>query len=115
SLFFGRKFNGFKDYSEAESKLLTDSELLERIEYLSKVVFPAISEKSKETQNRMVEKFRGNAVANPFPDGSYVMTIDSTRGNKLEPRYEGPFLVVRRTKGGSYILQDLTGALLTRD
>ena len=39
-----------------------------------------------------------------FPDGSYVMTIDIIRWGKLDPIYEGPFKVMRRTRGGSYIL-----------
>jgi len=43
------------------------------------------------------------------------MTIDVTRSGKLTPRYEGPYKVVKRTHGGSYVLQDNNGALLSRN
>ena len=46
---------------------------------------------------------------------SFVMTVDTTKGNKLAPHYESPFKVLRHTKGGSYILQDMAGALLSRN
>ena len=35
--------------------------------------------------------------------------------SKLQPRYEGPFKVLRCNKGGAYILEDNTGALLPRN
>ena len=115
SLFFGRQFNGFEDFKHTESRLLTQAQLLERLEYVTQIVFPAISEKSKATQQQMVSRFRQHVKDNLFPDGAYVMTIDVTKSGKLSPKYEGPYKVVRRTKGGSYILQDNTGALLPRN
>ena len=54
SLFFGRPFNGFKDFSGSESQLLTEEQMLARLEYLTQVVFPAVSEKSKTVQQTMV-------------------------------------------------------------
>ncbi|KAI1289077.1 hypothetical protein EDD11_009441, partial [Mortierella claussenii] len=35
--------------------------------------------------------------------------------DKLTPRYEGPYTVVRRTVGGSYVLKDGTGEELGRN
>ena len=35
--------------------------------------------------------------------------------SKLAPRYLGPYKVVRKTKGGSYVLSDATGNLLKRN
>lgn len=37
------------------------------------------------------------------------------RRNKLSPAYEGPYTVVRETKGGSYVLMDEQGLLMPRD
>ncbi len=37
------------------------------------------------------------------------MTRDELRATKSQPRYTGPFLVVRRTKGGSYVLRGPDG------
>jgi hypothetical protein len=59
----------------------------------------------------MISKFQGKIFDNLFPDGSFVMAVDPRSADKLQPAYEGPFMVVRRTKGGSYVLKDATGAL----
>ena len=37
--------------------------------------------------------------------------IEKSLNRKVHPRYLGPYQVVRRTKGGSYILQELDGAI----
>lgn len=37
------------------------------------------------------------------------------RASKLAPLYEGPFTVVRKTRGGTYVLKDETNKLLHRD
>ena len=50
-----------------------------------------------------------------FPEGSYVMIMDVTQKSKLDPIYEGLFKVMRHTHGGSYILQDNDGRLLSHN
>lgn len=114
SLFFGRRLNTSL-LPDLQSVPVTEDELLQRIEYLHEVVFPAVSEASKSQQARMVSRFSGPILKDSFPDGSYVMAIDPTTSSKLQPVYEGPFLVVRRTSGGSYVLQDASGALTPRN
>ncbi|KAG0289508.1 hypothetical protein BGZ98_003803, partial [Dissophora globulifera] len=64
-------------------------------------------------QKLLEDKFVKGVKSNPFPDGSYVMTLDPVTSNALLPKWEGPYKVVRRNQGGAYILQDLTGALLS--
>ncbi|KAF9312679.1 hypothetical protein BG006_004299, partial [Podila minutissima] len=82
---------------------------------MTKTVFPAIQAKTRETQRRMIERFNKTVLHNEFPDGARVMSLDPLKGDKLSPRYEGPYTVVRRTTGGSYVLKDGTGALLGRN
>ena len=42
------------------------------------------------------------------------MIIDPIRKNKFEPKYIGPYTIVRRARGGAYVLKDATGDLLDR-
>lgn len=42
------------------------------------------------------------------------MTLDPIIGDKLTPKYEGPYTVVSRNAGGAYVLRDGTGAILGR-
>jgi hypothetical protein len=115
SLFFARKFNGFHNFSNDKDELLTQKELCDRLKYMTEIVFPAITQKAKLTQKKMIERFNATVLHNDFPDGAKVMTLDPIKGDKLTPRYEGPFTVVRRTTGGSYELRDGTGSLLGRN
>jgi hypothetical protein len=114
ALFFGRRLNT-ADSPAVSDEPVSELELVKRIEYMHNVVFPAISEGSQKQQSRMISSFQSKISDNLFPDGSYVMAIDPKSGDKLQPAYEGPFMVVRRTKGGSYVLRDSTGALTPRN
>src|SRR5690606_23645930 len=115
SLFFGRPFGGIEDHSKVMSKLLTPEQLNERMKYLTELVFPAVSEKSKGTQKRMIEKFNARRRIVDFQEGAYVMVRDQGAQGTLVPKYEGPFKVVRRTSRGAYVLRDLNGQLLARN
>ena len=42
------------------------------------------------------------------------MIKDQQRENKFEPKYIGPFTIVRRARNGAYVLKDTTGDLLDR-
>ncbi|KAG0336545.1 hypothetical protein BG005_004288 [Podila minutissima] len=95
-------------------RTLTQKELLERLRYMTEVVFPAVEKKSQATQARMIERFNATVLHNEFPNGAMVMTLDPIKGDKLSPRYEGPYSVVERTAHGAYVLRDGTGALLGR-
>ncbi|KAF9995639.1 hypothetical protein BGZ80_007460, partial [Entomortierella chlamydospora] len=114
SLFFARKANGFSNYTNEEDNTMSQEELLKRLEYMTTVVFPTVRERSKITQARMIKRFNATVLHNEFPDGTMVMTLDPIKGNKLSPRYEGPYMVIKRTSHGSYILKDGTGEVLKR-
>lgn len=114
SLFFARKANGFSNYTNDEDKVMTHEQLLERLKYMTEIVFPAVRLRSQAQQKKMIDRFNASVLHNDFPDGAKVMSLDPIKGNKLTPRYEGPFTVVQRSSHGSYILKDGTGAVLTR-
>ena len=117
SVMFSRQANPFLDYSSDVPAPISPQNLRKRLMDIQNIVFPSISKKLKDSQTAMAKKFDSThkILHDPFPEGSYVMRIDKTRNHSLQPRYEGPFKVLRRTAGGSYVLQDSTGALLSRN
>jgi transposase InsO family protein len=114
SLFYGRSFAGLTDFQSTESHLLTEEELEKRLEYLTNLVFPAISEKSRETQKKMIEKFKRTHKLHDFFPGSFVMAREELPDGKLAPKYRGPYKVARRTPHGSYELLDAMNTPLGR-
>ena len=117
ALMFARSPNTFRSYRDVQSKILTESELVKRIDLMTTTVFPSIHEKTKSNSNKMADMFNKEhkIVADGFPEGSSVMMTVSTRKSKLHPKYDGPFKILRRTKGGSYSLLDQTGALYPKN
>ncbi|KAF9553958.1 hypothetical protein EC968_010018, partial [Mortierella alpina] len=103
------------DFSSAESHLMTEKELEERLEYLTNLVYPAIADKSADTQRKMIDKFNRTHRIMDFPPGSYVMTREETPDGKLSPKYHGPFKVMSRSDNGSYTLLDITNQTLSRN
>jgi hypothetical protein len=117
-LLFGRKFNDFMDFTTTNTcQDLEHALKLQQtnISNLQKIVFPAVVDRNHNLRTKRNEKFnqRRNIVS-IIPAGSQVMTLDVTRKSKWDPKYEGPFTVVRQTKGGAYVLADQTGTELQR-
>ncbi|KAF9992327.1 hypothetical protein BGZ79_003211 [Entomortierella chlamydospora] len=100
--------------SQTNARLMDTKQLLERLEYMTKVVSPAASERARKTQQAMVEKFNDTVLHNVFAVGAAVMALDPIKGDKFNPRYEGPFTVVRQDQAGSYVLRDPVGDILPR-
>ena len=114
SLFFGRQLHSAGE-PNIQSALMSEEDLLKRVDYLTQIVFPAISEGVQAQQKSLEEKYIKGVKNNPFPDGSYVYVKDPRLSGSLHSDWDGPFKVVRRTKGGSYTLEDLTGQLIDSD
>ncbi|KAG0317321.1 hypothetical protein BG000_004577 [Podila horticola] len=115
SLFFGRPFAGLKNFSDVESRLLTEEELHQRHEYFTNMVFPAVAEGSSSYQQTMAKQFNRSHKIVDFPKGSFVMARHEESTGALEAKYEGPFMVVRRTARGSYVLRDNLQQILARN
>lgn len=115
SLFYGRSFAGISDFSSAESHLMTEEQLKQRLEYLTKVVYTGVSARSNATQQKMVDDFNKSHRITELPPGSIVMAQEPETKSKLAPLFQGPFTVVSRSVTGSYVLRDTTDALLPRN
>ena len=67
--------------------------------------------KSKEQFER---RFKTRLINDSFAPGTLVLvrntTIEKSMNRKPKNRYNGPYVVVKRTQGGSYILQEVDGA-----
>ncbi|KAF9152231.1 hypothetical protein BGX20_005206, partial [Mortierella sp. AD010] len=109
------RFNGVHNLTDDQGVIISQSELEERLRYMTEIVFPAIEAKAKSTQQKMIERFNRTILHNEFPDGAKVMVLDPIRSDKLSPRYEGPYVVHRRNTGGAYELRDGTGEPLGRN
>jgi transposase InsO family protein len=125
SLMFGRTFNEFRDYSGASETMSTMgiNDWKAHQEKILSVVYPSISHRIHALKEKMlvsVNKRRRLLNENSIPTGAIVMLIDPKYLNdpgkkpKWEPKYIGPYTVVRRARNGAYVLKDATGDLLDR-
>ncbi|KAG1454995.1 hypothetical protein G6F57_015383 [Rhizopus arrhizus] len=110
SLMFARRMNDFIRYDDKgeskEKSYMTHEELVNRIDYMSNIIFLAIAERTKaytDIQKGIADK-KHRVI--DYPEGSYVMVRVRDRYNNLSPAYQGPYSVVRKTTGGSYVLKD---------
>ncbi|KLO04725.1 hypothetical protein SCHPADRAFT_840306 [Schizopora paradoxa] len=83
-----------------------DEDMAEAAECLARTRF-----KSKQ---KFEQKFRKRISNHIFSEGDLVLVrntaIEKELNRKTKPRYLGPYVIVRRTKGGSYIVRELNGA-----
>lgn len=117
SLMFGRTLNDLKDYSQQPPTPISLDEWKEHQQKILSLIYPAISVRTKSSKEKLMQslnKHRRLLLPSAFPTGSTVMIIDVTRRNKFEPKYVGPYTIVRRSRGGAYVLKDMSGDLLDR-
>lgn len=87
-----------------------DEDMADAAERLARARF-----KSKEQFER---RFARKLSSRIFEHGDLVLVrntqVEKELDRKTKPRYLGPFKVVRRTQGGSYVIQELDGAISRR-
>jgi hypothetical protein len=114
---FGRSCNDLKDYSEEPPSTISLDDWRTHQEKIVSLIYPAISERIRSGKDKLVQslnKHRRQLLPSSFPVGSTVMIVDPQRQNKFEPKYIGPYTIVRRSHGGAYVLKDAVGDLLDR-
>ena len=118
TLRFGTKANEIRDYTNDSDnpQPISLDEWKAHQERIISVIYPATHERVKqlsEKMKKMLNKHRRVLLAS-IPIGAVVMLKDPKRADKREPKYIGPYSVVRRAQSGAYILRDATGDLLDR-
>ena len=105
----------FADYSEVESKLLSEEDRAKMIKRIISLVYPELWKRIKKSQAKTRKRTDSKRrVIKKIPTGSSVMIIDQNRSSKAEPKYVGPYTVVAEEKGGTYRLLDSDQQLLGR-
>lgn len=116
SLLFARQPNDWIDYRDVALVEEGDEKRKSRLLFLNSIVFPEIHEKVKRKLKDRNEYFmkKNRILRTEYPVGSQVMIRDELRSSKVEPRYEGPFTVVKRQASGNYLLKAIDGTEYVR-
>jgi hypothetical protein len=117
SLMFARDPNPLCDYTGDEPAMVNLDDWTQYQHKIISLIYPAVSDRimsKKMKQAKQLDLHRRLVSPRAFPAGSTVMIKDPTRQNKFEPKYIGPYTVIRRSRGGAYVLKDAAGDLLDR-
>lgn len=112
--------NMFKEGMTSEDLLAARMRQLERREQDIEQAAEAIFKSRWSTKERFEREYERRLQVEDFQKGALVlvrnMIITNTVGlhKKTSPRYLGPFVIERKTRGGSYVLRELDGALSRR-
>jgi hypothetical protein len=115
---FARKMsNDYPLFADSANPIepMSNDELLQRIEYMSNIVFPAIKERTDVYNRMMKDQFDKKHRLVDIPVGSFVVVRKKGIQKSLAPIYEGPYEVVRKTDRNNYTLKDELGLLLPRE
>jgi hypothetical protein len=117
-LMFGRKWNPLQDYRHDESRPIEEADreiFRQKQEWLIKVIYPAISQKSEGAKRQSkIYQDRKRRAAVPLEPGAVVYALDPLRASKWHALYEGPYEVLGRDDKKAYILKDLHGTIVGR-
>jgi len=116
AIMFGRSHNSFSDFTSTPLANVSDLENLKEIIALrEQAIHPSIFQVAQSTQAKNKARFDATHPIRDFPVGSFVRARDPVRASKLDAIYDGPYKIIKKTKGGTYVLQDMTGTLLDRN
>jgi hypothetical protein len=115
-LMFNRKHNEFVDFTASTVVESMDDWVRLQAQFLQ-LVYPSVRDSLVKSRSRLAQCFaKTHRLYDPSRHlkDAKVMILNVRRSSKLDPVYEGPYLVVRRTSGGSYYVKTLDGVLLPR-
>jgi transposase InsO family protein len=116
ALLFARQPNDGTWIKDGIFEIENDEKRQHRLLFLNSIVYPAIFEKVKKQHKTRNDYFvkKHLMLKTDFPNGSQVMIRDELRKAKYEPKYEGPFTVIRRQASGNYLMRSVDGTEYVR-
>lgn len=117
ALMFGRALNPLTDYTSTSTAPVSLDDWKEQQEKILTLIYPAIGDRiraGKADLTKRLDKHRKVLLPNSIPNGAIVMLKDINRTQKFDPKYVGPYTVIRRARNGGYVLRDGTGDLFDR-
>lgn len=117
NLMFARKVNAFRDYRDEKGlKPVSQTEWKQRMHDMENIGFPAISERVQAIIKAQKDEFDRKHYLVEFKADDVVNVKVRERTGKLDStNYEGPYTIVRQTKGGSYVLRNVNGDIEPRN
>ena len=124
SLMFGRAANSPINYEFDEEGMLKDvAEWKRHQEEVFSLIFPAVSTRRGHEQSKSrtrVDQLRRFITDESLPAGTVVMlkdpayALDPSKRPSTAPPYVGPYVIVRRTAHGPYVVNDDRGIKVDR-
>jgi hypothetical protein len=113
-IMFSRALNPFTEHASEEFIPPTLEQVESRITLIQEVIQPALTELMTTKSSKRNAQWNASHHLIDFPINSVVVVRNNAPLNKLDLRYLGPYRIVARTRGGSYILEDGAGNKLKR-
>jgi hypothetical protein len=106
---------GFRDGLSSSDLLALRIRQLEKREEDLSTAARKLEESRFRSKEQFERRYQKRLTRNIYQKGDLVLernnTIETWHNRKYFPRYLGPFVVDRRTKGGSYVLRELNGTV----
>ena len=123
ALMFNRLPNQMKNFADLDLQSMDITQWRQKCNKVIEVIYPAVASTILDKKQRMVEhlnKRRNIISATAFPSGATVMLKDAKYIKnpelkpKFEPKYVGPYFIVRRARNGAYVVKDESGMIVDR-
>jgi hypothetical protein len=109
ALMFARDPHQLVELKEQSSEELTIDKWKQFQQKILTIIYPSVRRRILDVKEKMIDSVdKRHHVLSPssFPVGSEVMRLDTNRSDKREPRYVGPFVILKKDSNGNCILQD---------
>ena len=106
---------GFKPSMTSAELLALRLRQLEKRQEDMKAAAATLAKQRLKSKEQFEQRFHARLVKNSYLPGTMVLVrnnaIEKSMDRKHKPRYNGPYVVIRRNSGGAYELRELDGAV----